>query len=540
MNELLTMLDTKYKRLEYIQSSGTQYIDTGILANDETGMQVDVQWLNNSDTVCIGSRGTSTATRCFIGSATTGFYLSWNELGSSRPAHNLNRNVLSLNFYNNRKKIFNGTDLSDTLQTLSTQTGNMYLFVANDNGSASLKSSVKMYSAQITQGSILVRNFIPVMRKSDNEIGMLDLVEGKFYGNAGTGKFTANLDTMYALIQGNPTVQDGRVSNFSSSNYLKINEVINFGTKDFEIKCCFIANALQNARVFATDTLVNTLTGINVISTGVIKANFNVNGTRRYIDSSVQYLANVKYYVILYRQGETIGVKVSTDNINWITNTQNINNSDEIISNTNFLLGIDNINSVAFSGTIDLNRSYIKIDDTKYKLQAVVGYTVVGSPTITNGIASGFSSSKYIDISGLDYSSTFSVQVCVKYDENTSVFGIGLSTKFLICVNIAGYFNLLTKTNSSDSWSQNNISWNKVITNKWYWIRIDYDGNGNYTMYYSQDGITYSSKTETGAVLTGTALFNIGTASGSLKGSIDLNNTYIKINNKLWFNGLEA
>ena len=210
MNELLTMLDTKYKRLEYIQSSGTQYIDTGILANDETGMQVDVQWLNNSDTVCIGSRGTSTATRCFIGSATTGFYLSWNELGSSRPAHNLNRNVLSLNFYNNRKKIFNGTDLSDTLQTLATQTGNIYLFVANDNGSASLKSSVKMYSAQITQGNQLVRNFIPVYDTLTQKYGMWESVQGKFYGNAGTGDFKGSI-VGYTVV-GSPTITDGVVS----------------------------------------------------------------------------------------------------------------------------------------------------------------------------------------------------------------------------------------------------------------------------------------------------------------------------------------
>ena len=40
----------------------------------------------------------------------------------------------------------------------------------------------------------LKRNFIPCYRKSDNVIGMYDLVEEKFYTNQGNGEFLKGRD----------------------------------------------------------------------------------------------------------------------------------------------------------------------------------------------------------------------------------------------------------------------------------------------------------------------------------------------------------
>lgn len=42
----------------------------------------------------------------------------------------------------------------------------------------------------------LVRNFIPCYRKADNVAGMYDIVEGKFYTNAGTGEFILGPDVI--------------------------------------------------------------------------------------------------------------------------------------------------------------------------------------------------------------------------------------------------------------------------------------------------------------------------------------------------------
>ena len=46
-------LPSGYKRLEYIQSSGTQYIDTGFKPNQDTGITIDFQLTSVSSWQCI-------------------------------------------------------------------------------------------------------------------------------------------------------------------------------------------------------------------------------------------------------------------------------------------------------------------------------------------------------------------------------------------------------------------------------------------------------------------------------------------------------
>ena len=50
-------------------------------------------------------------------------------------------------------------------------------------------SSIRMYKYKIWDNNILVRNFVPVIRKSDNVAGMYDIVTKQFFENAGTGTF---------------------------------------------------------------------------------------------------------------------------------------------------------------------------------------------------------------------------------------------------------------------------------------------------------------------------------------------------------------
>lgn len=62
------------------------------------------------------------------------------------------------------------------------------------NNSASFESrntNTQWYSVKIRNGLNLIRDFIPVKRKTDNKVGLYDLVEHKFYGNSGSGDFVA-------------------------------------------------------------------------------------------------------------------------------------------------------------------------------------------------------------------------------------------------------------------------------------------------------------------------------------------------------------
>ena len=65
----------------------------------------------------------------------------------------------------------------------------MYIF--NFQPTDSRSTSAKLYEFKIYSEDVLVRNFVPCIRKSDEEIGLYDLVTNKFFENKGTVAFTA-------------------------------------------------------------------------------------------------------------------------------------------------------------------------------------------------------------------------------------------------------------------------------------------------------------------------------------------------------------
>ena len=67
---------------------------------------------------------------------------------------------------------------------------NLYLFAVNNFGSANFNITAKLYSCQIYDSETLVRNFIPCINP-EGMVGLFDAVGFAFYGNLGTGSFTA-------------------------------------------------------------------------------------------------------------------------------------------------------------------------------------------------------------------------------------------------------------------------------------------------------------------------------------------------------------
>ena len=70
-----------------------------------------------------------------------------------------------------------------------TATGNLYLFSVNGGGTYD-NATMKLYSCQIYDNDTLVRDYVPC-QKPDGTVGLWDDVNSVFYGNAGTGTFTA-------------------------------------------------------------------------------------------------------------------------------------------------------------------------------------------------------------------------------------------------------------------------------------------------------------------------------------------------------------
>ena len=188
------ILPSGYTQLEYIQSTGTQYIDTGIVADNNTGVKLEASFSDvTSDMVRFGSRTTTGDTRFTIGSINGYIYFGWGSIISNNT-YSVSTNTkytIKLNHMNNRKAQYGNYNQMDITSDLPTQTYNTLLFAHNRAGTITY-SSYKLYGCEITSGQNIIRKFIPC-KNSSNVVGMYDTVTGTFFENAGTGTFTAGL-----------------------------------------------------------------------------------------------------------------------------------------------------------------------------------------------------------------------------------------------------------------------------------------------------------------------------------------------------------
>lgn len=186
-----TRLPYGYIELAYILLSGTQYINTGVRATENTKFEVrfknnqsensaiisaDKEWVQNSFGVWINS---SIAVPVINNNLTT-INVSYNS--------NYDDFTLSKNgFYINNNLVWNLSGINiDSFQTPV----NLVIGATNRNGTISENFIGKIYFCKIYENDILIRNFIPCINDC-NEVGMFDIKGKQFYNNAGTGSFIA-------------------------------------------------------------------------------------------------------------------------------------------------------------------------------------------------------------------------------------------------------------------------------------------------------------------------------------------------------------
>ena len=183
-------LPSGYKQLEYIESSGTQFIDTDIKAKNNTKVIAECNITYGTNWVMI------------LGSYDTGAYFSWWANATNIYAYYGSQNKSGNGATGKQTIIANGSKWSDSANSFVfsdasfTAPSTMYLFSVHNGGSSYANASMKLYACQIYDNGTLVRNFIPC-RTPNREIGLWDDVNGVFYGNAGTGTFTAGPEIIY-------------------------------------------------------------------------------------------------------------------------------------------------------------------------------------------------------------------------------------------------------------------------------------------------------------------------------------------------------
>ena len=192
-SQATTILPSGYTQVDYIQSSWTQYIDTGFKPNNNTRTIIDFVDNNSGTGFIFGARtGQSYKAYSFLSQNSVNFRFdnganqasAGSKLVGYRYKVDYNKNVC--NVY----EVDTGTTRTNTTTEETFNSGyNMYLFNNNTADKVNQYSNIKLYSCKIYDNGTLVRNFIPCYRNSDNEIGLYDLVNNVFYTNAGIGTF---------------------------------------------------------------------------------------------------------------------------------------------------------------------------------------------------------------------------------------------------------------------------------------------------------------------------------------------------------------
>ena len=182
-------LPSGYKRLEYIQSTGTQYIDTGFVPNQDTRVLMDITPSATTTQWVFGSRDASYKnTYCLPIMSVTRVRSDYNSGDLTKTVPSVLRRVIIDKNKNNA--LFGEVSFSHTYASFNSGFS-LLLFSVNTGGAVNANMfKGKTYSCKIYDNGTLVRDFVPC-QKPDGTIGLWDDVNSLFYGNAGTGTFTA-------------------------------------------------------------------------------------------------------------------------------------------------------------------------------------------------------------------------------------------------------------------------------------------------------------------------------------------------------------
>ena len=195
-------LPSAYQRVSYIESSGTQYINTGYKPNVNTKWELTVQFTQlppaaaNSGYINGYSIGQNTRMAIGLNNDTniaadiSQFYFGVADKNLFIGHSDLNKHTF---FIDMMSKTY-GYDNVIATHNYPSYSSNANLYLFNRATRTIVGCYQKLYNSKIYENNTLVRDFIPCYRKADNVAGLYDRVNDVFYTNAGTGEFIAGED----------------------------------------------------------------------------------------------------------------------------------------------------------------------------------------------------------------------------------------------------------------------------------------------------------------------------------------------------------
>ena len=187
--------------VEYVESTGTQYIDTEWnLTDTQLDFEIDVTFAKGADSqnnyaviagVNLGASGEKQYYLLQYYETSTNLVSVCNADRTNKINFSIDENAInSFNIkYSDSKTTVTYTNTGETQYAENTihdrGNYNLYLFAANTLKGAQQFSKIRLYSYSIKVNGEYVRDFIPVIDKNDVPC-LYDRIEGKLHYNAGT------------------------------------------------------------------------------------------------------------------------------------------------------------------------------------------------------------------------------------------------------------------------------------------------------------------------------------------------------------------
>jgi len=181
-----SVLPHEYKRVEWLGCDGSIWINTNIFTSTSVETEYNVKvgyW-----TVISGLRQLTGADYgAYFGINGSGVY----EIGTALSIQASTTGFDVVHFrqdMENQKQILtvNGVEFTRAYSAWRSQRISIFNI---QTVSANYVCRCRIKNLEVKQGGLIVGNFIPCIRKSDNKTGMYDTVSRAFYTNAGTGEF---------------------------------------------------------------------------------------------------------------------------------------------------------------------------------------------------------------------------------------------------------------------------------------------------------------------------------------------------------------
>lgn len=357
------------------------------------------------------------------------------------------------------------------------------------------------------------------------------------------------------VFAGTSLVEGTEVSGFSSVNNYILVPAIPANTTNFEIflKVKF-SNVATNQHFFNSSYTYSFLLSIN--TSGKLFTHISSNGTSWDIASNIQGVStlskDVWYYIKCSFNGSEYKIQLSSDNKIW-TDEITIQSTVSLASVGGGRIGSGWYDTPGTYITCDFSQCYININGQRWwdglkRCKYDFNFNVTGTPNISNPPScevSGFSTANYLSLpenfipNSTDFECVFKLKTSGHIQQwffNTSPW-----YSFLGGIHSSGVLNIYLSSNAS-SWNVVSDLRGKTVLdlNTWYYVKYTYDGE-TYNVYLSKDKVDWSLEISLDSTLSpgvGTSNGRIGcgwTDNPAINTTIDLTQSYIKINGELWW-----